>query len=76
MTAHFKCCFESFLNADQLSKNIFAAPEIVFTQPDRERKALLECLSKTVVEKFIHHSFNSSVSPSGEITFMITQSIS
>ena len=51
---------------DQPSKNIIAAPEIVLTQPDHERKALLERLSKTVVEKFIHHSFNSSVSPSSD----------
>ena len=36
------------------------------TQPNHECKSILGQLSKTVVEKFITHFFNSSVSSSGD----------
>ena len=51
---------------DQPSEDIVTLPEIVWTQPNHERKSLLERLSKMVVEKFINTSFNSSVSSSGD----------
>ena len=51
---------------DQPSEDILTSPEIVWTQPNHERKSLLERLSKMVVEKFINHFFNQSLSSSGD----------
>ena len=58
---------------DQPSEDIVTSPEIVWTQPNHERKSLLEKLSKMVIEKFISHFFNYSVSSSGDCIYDYTK---
>ena len=50
----------------QPSEGIIPCPENTWTQIDTERKSLLEQLSKSVVEKYTNHFFNSAVSSSGD----------
>lgn len=50
----------------QPSGDVIPCPENVWAQTNDERKALLDKLSRSIVEKYINHFFNSTVSSSGD----------